>query len=64
MTENTNASATNGAQFHDVVTDLREYASNPGYSHGDYADTMRRAANAIEMLRTRFWSIDVAALAS
>jgi hypothetical protein len=29
---------------------LREYANNPGYSHGDYADTMTQAANAIDRL--------------
>ena len=30
-----------------LVADLREYVSNPGYSHQDYADTMRDAADAI-----------------
>jgi hypothetical protein len=45
-----------GAEMHDVVHQLREYASNPGYSHNDYADTMRQAANCIELLRARFWN--------
>jgi hypothetical protein len=40
----------------DIVNELREFAGNPGYSHGDYADTMRKAANSIEMLRARFWT--------
>jgi hypothetical protein len=31
----------------DLVERLREYAANPGYSHGDYADTMREAAIAL-----------------
>jgi hypothetical protein len=43
------------AKMHDVVVDLREYAGNPGYSHGDYADTMRQAANTIEALRAQFY---------
>jgi hypothetical protein len=41
------------AKMHDVVVDLREYAGNPGYSHGDYADTMRKAASTIEALRAQ-----------
>lgn len=32
----------------DISKRLREYASNPGYSHNDYADTMRAAAEEIE----------------
>lgn len=32
----------------EISADLREYAGNPGYSHGDYADTMRKAADEIE----------------
>jgi len=32
----------------DISTRLLEYASNPGYSHNDYADTMRAAAEEIE----------------
>jgi hypothetical protein len=40
----------------DIVIDLREYASNPGYSHNDYADTMRQAANCIESMRAMFWN--------
>ncbi len=32
----------------DISTRLREYAGNPGYSHGDYADTMRIAADECE----------------
>lgn len=32
----------------DISQRLREYASNPGYSHSDYADTMRAAAEEIE----------------
>lgn len=47
-----------GAHMRDVVADLREYAGNPGYSHNDYADTMRAAAHCIEALRSRFWSHD------
>jgi hypothetical protein len=27
---------------------LREYAAEPGYSHGDYADTMRQAADELD----------------
>lgn len=30
-----------------LVQQLREYAGNAGYSHNDYADTMRRAAAAL-----------------
>lgn len=30
-----------------LIADLIEYAANPGYSHGDYADTMRQAAAAL-----------------
>lgn len=30
-----------------LAQQLREYASNPGYSHNDYADTMRQAADAL-----------------
>jgi len=43
------------AKMNDVVDDLREYAGNPGYSHGDYADTMRQAANTIESLRAQIY---------
>lgn len=32
--------------------ELREYAGNPGYSHGDYADVMRRAADEIDRRAT------------
>lgn len=32
----------------EISAQLREYAGNPGYSHGDYADTMRRAADALD----------------
>jgi len=32
----------------DISARLREYASNPGYSHNDYADTMRIAADECE----------------
>lgn len=32
----------------DISAQLREYAGNPGYSHNDYADTMRQAADEIE----------------
>jgi hypothetical protein len=32
----------------DISQRLREYAGNPGYSHNDYADTMRQAAEEIE----------------
>jgi hypothetical protein len=32
----------------DLSKQLREYAKNPGYSHNDYADTMRQAADEIE----------------
>jgi hypothetical protein len=32
----------------DISERLREYAANPGYSHNDYADTMRAAAEEIE----------------
>lgn len=51
------------AKMHDVVVDLREYAGNPGYSHGDYADTMRQAAHTIEALRAQLyhWSPALAA---
>lgn len=31
-----------------LAVQLREYASNPGYSHQDYADTMRQAADELE----------------
>lgn len=30
-----------------IAAMLEEYASNPGYSHNDYADSMREASNAI-----------------
>lgn len=36
------------AQRTDISARLREYASNPGYSHNDYADTMHAAAYEIE----------------
>ena len=32
----------------DLPGQLREYASNSGYSHQDYADTMREAADALD----------------
>jgi len=32
----------------DISARLREYADNNGYSHNDYADTMRAAADEIE----------------
>lgn len=32
----------------DISARLREYAGNPGYSHNDYADTMRIAADECE----------------
>lgn len=41
----------------DVVVNLRDYASNAGYSHNDYADTMRQAANVIEHLRAQFFHL-------
>lgn len=31
----------------ELIQQLTEYADNPGYSHGDYADTMRQAAKAL-----------------
>lgn len=31
-----------------LATELREFASNPGYSHNDYADTMRAAAAELD----------------
>lgn len=31
----------------DLIGRLREYADNPGYSHNDYADTMRQAAEVL-----------------
>lgn len=42
----------------DISAQLREYASNPGYSHNDYADTMRQAADAIDagLDAIRAWS--------
>lgn len=36
-----------GVTAPEVVRELREYASNPDYSHQDYADTMRQAAEAL-----------------
>lgn len=33
-----------------LIKQLREYATDPGFSHGDYADSMRMAAKAIERL--------------
>lgn len=30
---------------------LREYAANPGYSHADYADVMRKGADELERLQ-------------
>lgn len=44
-----------GAQMDDIVDNLREFASNAGYSHNDYQDTMRQAANVIEHLRAQFF---------
>lgn len=44
----------------DVVLALREYASNPGYSHNDYADTMRQAAHCIESMRAMLWNCALA----
>jgi hypothetical protein len=40
----------------DIVIALRDYASNPGYSHNDYADTMRQAAHCIESMRAMFFN--------
>jgi len=34
-------------QNKELIERLQDYASNPGYSHGDYADTMRQAATAL-----------------
>jgi len=47
--------APSAAAMDDVVDNLREYASNAGYSHNDYQDTMRQAANTIEALRAQLW---------
>jgi len=33
-----------------IKSELHGYASNPGYSHNDYADCMRLAADRIEEL--------------
>lgn len=49
------APAPSAAAMDDVVDNLREYASNAGYSHNDYQDTMRQAANTIEALRAQLW---------
>lgn len=37
----------------DLVGALREFAGDGGYSHNDYADTMRQAADEIERLKVR-----------
>lgn len=37
----------------DLLSRLRDYSSNPGYSHNDYADTMREAAGEIKRLQSR-----------
>ncbi|CAM4080798.1 hypothetical protein BOTU111921_10595 [Bordetella tumbae] len=43
------APAAEGVDFpSDLPGQLREYASNNGYSHQDYADTMRQAADALD----------------
>lgn len=43
------APAPEGEDFpSDLPGQLREYASNNGYSHQDYADTMRQAADALD----------------
>ena len=47
--------APSAAAIDDVVDNLREYADNAGYSHNDYQDTMRQAANTIEALRAQLW---------
>lgn len=36
----------------DLSTQLREYAGNNSYSHNDYANTMRQAADEFDRLRT------------
>jgi hypothetical protein len=41
-----------GGNQTELSKELREYASNPGYSHQDYADVMENAADEIERLRT------------
>jgi len=46
----------------DIVIDLRHYADNPGYSHNDYADTMRQAAHCIESMRAMFFNYAALAL--
>jgi hypothetical protein len=42
------ASAGGQSKPTDISDCLREYAGNSGYSHNDYADTMRAAADEIE----------------
>lgn len=42
------AGAQVGAKPTEISQRLREYAGNSGYSHNDYADTMRAAADEIE----------------
>jgi len=49
------APAPSAAVIDDVVDNLREYASNAGYSHNDYQNTMRQAANTIEALRAQLY---------
>ncbi|WP_201747269.1 hypothetical protein [Glaciimonas sp. PCH181] len=39
-----------------LATELREYASNSGYSHNDYADVLRAGADAIERLEALKYS--------
>jgi hypothetical protein len=42
------ADQNNKAALTDISKQLREYAGNNGYSHNDYADTMRAAADEID----------------
>lgn len=36
--------------MNDIITRLEDYAADGGYSHCDYADTMRQAADALRTL--------------
>lgn len=42
-----------------LAAQLLEYASNPGYSHNDYADTMRAAAKSLSSYRAVVASKDM-----
>jgi len=50
LTSNPLAPRVENPQVKELIERLREYADNNGYSHGDYADSLKQAAREIENL--------------